>query len=70
MVVLSVLNVISAHNLDFSEVCILFPLVTLNSSSRSESMLPTCAIGITYIEEINFLEELLLVVLELTDHRA
>lgn len=62
VIVCSILNVVPTHHLDLPEVPILLPLQrqgqTLNSSNNL----------VTHIEKVDFLEELLLVVFELTNH--
>jgi hypothetical protein len=57
VVVLSVLDVVPAHDLDFAEVCILFPLLGMSIS--------TCGSHTTHVEKVDFLEEELLVMLQL-----
>lgn len=63
MVVLAVLDVIPAHDLDLAQVRILLPLF------RSSVPFRRCCLTLrTHIEEIDLLEEFLFVVLELADH--
>ena len=63
MVVLPVLDVIPAHNLDLAQVRILLPLLPSSVPSRRR-----CLMLHTYVKEVDLLEELLLVVLELANH--
>ncbi len=61
MVVLPVLDMVATHDLDFTEIGVLFPLGrTLDSEKTTEKG--------TYIEKIDFFEELLLMILELANH--
>ena len=62
MVVLSVLDMVPPHDLDLSQVCILFPLTGIRSVPHAEPE------QYTHVEEVDFLEELLLMILELADH--
>jgi hypothetical protein len=61
VVILSVLDVVSAHYFDFPEVGIFFPL-DQNSLNRTQGR------GETYIQKVYFLQELLFVVFEFAYH--
>ncbi len=63
MIILSVLDVVSAHDFDFSEVGILFPL----QADEDEKTVKVEKTEI-HVEKVDFFEELLLVMLELPDH--
>lgn len=65
VVVLPVLDVVPAHDFNFTDVGILLPL---RDSVRTG--IKTSGKKGTYVEEVNLLEELLLVVLELANHGA
>lgn len=64
MVVFSVLDVVPAHNLDLAKICILLPLRKDEGCGKKNIEKKH-----TYVEKVDLLEELLLVVLELPDHR-
>ena len=63
MVVFSVLEVVPSHYFDLAEVGILFPLNSLFEISLFSNLH-----RVTYIQEVDFLEQLLLVELELPNH--
>ncbi len=62
MIILSVLDVVSAHDFDFSEVSILFPLQRMRTRKQSSGKTEI------HVEKVDFFEELLLVMFELPDH--
>jgi hypothetical protein len=63
VVVFSVLDVVPTHHLDFSEICILFPLYG-RMNRNTEYMHITKA----YVEEIYFLQEFLFMIFQFAYH--
>ncbi len=63
VVILSILDVIPAHDFDLPEVRVLLPLPRLPSATVL-SAVPRS----THVEEVDLLEQLLLMVLELPNH--
>jgi hypothetical protein len=63
MIVLSILDVVSAHDPDLTQVRVLFPLQIFSSSA-----VHSVEKDDTNVKKIDFLEQFLLMMLELTDH--
>jgi hypothetical protein len=63
VVILSVLDMVPAHNFNFSKVGILLPLRRIR-----KGRLTTTTTTMTYIEKVDLFEELLFMVLEFADH--